>query len=219
MESIVTVDGPAASGKSALCQRIARILPDWDWLSTGVFYRGLAYIIVKEKLESEEQWVKSLTRSPWEVKKEKQQTTFWYAGKNLTSDIYNIQIDAKASEVARCALVRSALIHYQKIQKEPHRGLIAEGRDCGTVVFPSAPLKIYLTAQDQVRAERRAKERNQKTDFIMSAQKKRDKRDSERTIAPLKIPKGAWLIQTDQHSLDEIEKMVVEKIKNMFSIL
>ena len=215
--NIVTIDGPSASGKTTLCQRAALRL-QWDWLSTGVFYRALAYIIIKENLTAPQQWSQCLKEKSLEIKKGRDQTSFWFKGRDLSSKIYNDQIDRKSSEIASLASVRNILTPYQREQKDPHRGLLAEGRDCGTVIFPKAPLKIYLTAKDDVRAGRRAKERNKTLSAVMSAQLKRDQFDSKRTLHPLQIPKGAWLINSDKYSLDEIEDKVCQKIKKVFSI-
>ena len=214
---VMTVDGPAASGKTVLCQRLVQKLPHWDWLSTGVFYRGLAYMILERNLKhSEDQWTQLITEEKWKVEKEKHQTSFWHDGKNKTSLIYNAAIDQMASSAAQNISVRKVLISYQRRHKQEGRGLMAEGRDCGTAIFPQAPLKLYLTAQDEIRAQRRALERNELPDHVISAQRKRDDSDSRRAFNPLKKPEGAWIIHTDQYSLDEMEKMVYKKVLSLF---
>ena len=215
--AIITVDGPAASGKSALCRRLAERWQRWDWLSTGVFYRGLAYMLARFDLESNKaQWTACLNKNNWKVKKEKDKTLFFYDGQDVTSCIYNSKIDELSSQTAADSTVRQALINCQRSQKEEGRGLIAEGRDCGTVIFPSAPLKIYLTALDEVRSKRRAKERKQAAEAVISAQKKRDEQDLTRACNPLKKPENAWVIETDQLSLDDIEKMVHQRACRLF---
>lgn len=215
--AVITVDGPVASGKTVLCQRLIQRLDHWDWLSTGVFYRGLAYMISELGLtNSEEKWPQVISTETWEVEKEKHQTYFWYKEENKTALIYNASIDQLASRVAQNIPVRQALISCQRAHKKEGRGLIAEGRDCGTAIFPQAPLKIYLTAQDEIRAQRRAKERNELPDRVISAQRKRDYSDSQRSFNPLRKPEGAWIIHTDQYSLDEMEEMVYKKVKSLF---
>ncbi len=215
--AVITVDGPAASGKSVLCRRLAQKLELWDWLSTGVFYRGLACMITELSLkDSEEKWPDLISQEKWEVKKEKHQTSFWHNGKNKTSLIYNADMDQMASKAAGSAPVRRALIPYQRVHKEEGRGLIAEGRDCGTAIFPEAGLKIYLTAQDEIRAQRRAKERNELADRVISEQRKRDYSDSMRAFNPLKKPEGAWVIHTDRYSLEDMEEMVYRKALYLF---
>lgn len=210
------MDGSSASGKSSLCQRLAQKWDRWDWLSTGVFYRGLAFIILDLKIKDKPGWLSCLKNQNWKIQKEKNKTCFFYNQENITQKIYNEKIDQMASLVAADTQVRKALVPYQREQKDPKKGLIAEGRDCGTVIFPSAPLKVYLTAQDEVRAQRRAKERNQSTDQIIDAQKQRDAIDSQRSCNPLKKPRSAWTIHTDQYSLSEIEKMVTQKAQLIF---
>lgn len=215
--TLITVDGPAASGKTALCQRLIQRLDCWDWLSTGVFYRGLAYMILERGLKhSEDKWPHLISEEKWKVEKEKHQTFFWHNGKNKTALIYNASIDQMASRAAENIPVRRAFIPYQRTHKREDRGLIAEGRDCGTAIFPQSPLKIYLTATDEVRAQRRALERNELPDRVISEQRKRDDSDSKRAFNPLRKPEGAWTIHTDQYSLDEIEKMVYKKVLALF---
>lgn len=215
--AVITVDGPAASGKTVLCQRLIQRLNNWDWLSSGVFYRGLAYMIMELNLKnSEENWPRLIAEENWKVKKEKHQTSFWHNGENKTNSIYNASIDQMASQVAQSIPVREAFIPHQRAHKEESRGLIAEGRDCGTAIFPQAPLKIYLTAQDEVRAQRRALERNELPDRVISEQRKRDLSDSQRSFNPLKKPDGSWTIHTDQYSLDEMEEMVYKKVQSLF---
>ena len=216
--AVITVDGPAASGKSALCRRLALRWRGWDWLSTGVFYRGLAYMLDHNGFSSnKEEWPSCLSRNNWKVKKEEKRTSFWYNEEDVTSRIYNSKMDKLSSQAAADGKVRQALIKCQRIQKEEGRGLIAEGRDCGTVIFPQAALKIYLTAPDEVRSERRAKERKQAAEAVISAQKKRDELDSKRACNPLKKPENAWVIETNQFSLDQIEKMVHDRACREFS--
>ena len=214
--AIITIDGPAASGKTVLCQKLAQRMPQWNWLSTGVFYRGLAYMISQQNTLSSKEWVKFLLNEKWKVEKQKTQTSFWYNNKNVTEQIYNSQIDQLASQVAASPEVRQALISHQKAQKDSHFGLLVEGRDCGTVIFSEAPLKIYLTACDEVRAERRAKDRNENVVQVISAQKERDQMDSQRVMNPLKYEEGMWSIQTDQHSLEEVEEMVYLRAQKQF---
>ncbi len=214
--AVITIDGPSASGKTVLCQRLTRRMDQWEWLSTGVFYRGLAYMISQEGIHSPQDWARLLHEEKWEIQKETTQTSFWYNGQNVTELIYNSNMDQLASKVAASPSVREALIPHQKKQKNPSYGLLAEGRDCGTVIFSEAPLKIFLTAMDEIRAERRAKDRNENVDHVISAQKKRDQFDSERVMNPLRYEKGMWIIHTDKYSLEEVEEMVYEKAQKYF---
>ncbi len=216
MEKIITVDGPVASGKTVLCQRISKKWMDWEWLSTGVFYRGLAYMIIDLKLNQMKEWLECIENSLWKVEKAKERTRFLYQGKDLTPWIYNTEIDQKASDIARFPEIRRALIPHQRLQKNINKGLLAEGRDCGTAIFPEAELKIYLTAEDQIRAQRRVKERKEPAAQVIDAQKQRDKVDSERSFNPLKKAEDAWVIKTDKYSLDQIEKMVLERAQLLF---
>ena len=214
--AIITIDGPSASGKTVLCQKLATRMPHWEWLSTGVFYRGLAYMISYKKITSSKDWLKAFYDEKWEVQKGENQTSFWYNNKDVTNLIYNSKIDQLASQVAASSSVRKALIPYQKKQKSPDKGLLVEGRDCGTVIFSQAPLKIFLTADDEIRAQRRAKDRNENVSRVISDQQERDRVDSKRSMNPLKYTKDMWSILTDKHSLEEVEEMVYKRAQECF---
>ena len=215
MEKIITVDGFVATGKTTLCQRLARRI-GWDWVSTGIFYRGLAYMVLDLNLNTEQEWLNCIEKPFWKVRKSMEKTRFFYKDRDITLDLTQPKIDRKASDVARVSKVRQALIPYQREQKDKNKGLLAEGRDCGSVIFPQAEIKIYLTASGDVRAGRRAKERNQVPEEVMEAQQLRDQVDLKNTLNPNQNPEGIWTIQTDQSSLDEIENKVIEKAKSIF---
>ena len=210
---MITIDGLVASGKTTICRRLSCRM-GWDWLSTGVFYRGLAYIVNDLNLEKEDDWLQCIQSSDWKVQKSQKESCFFYKNLDITSKLYRPEIDQKASDLAQIMGVRKALLSFQRAQKDKDRGLLAEGRDCGMVIFPQAPLKIYLSADDHVRVQRRAQERNQSTKTVMEAQKQRDSKDSENTLNPSQ--NSVWTIRTDQFSIEEIENMIFEKAQSIF---
>jgi CMP/dCMP kinase len=136
------------------------------------------------------------------------QTRVYWRDKDVTSEILSEDNGSRASQVSQIPEVRKALLENQRNCAENVVGLVAEGRDCGTVVFPSAILKVYLTASQEERAARRAKEHGANFEQIHSEQKARDERDSSRAAAPLQIPPNAHVV--DSNGLDL--KAVVDRI-------
>jgi cytidylate kinase len=212
MEVVVTIDGPAASGKSSVSRELAKKL-GWSWVSTGAFYRGLAYVAANSNInvDSEQEVYDVATGSSWLVVMAPEKTEVHFHGEDVSDNVYSESVGSVASKISRYESVRKALLEPQRQCAENVEGLIAEGRDCGSVVFPDADLKIYLTANENLRAARRAK---QTGDDIESAQAKteaRDKQDSTRKAAPLQIPENAIVIETSELSLEG----VVDKIYSL----
>lgn len=207
--NVITIDGPSASGKSSVSRALAAKL-GWKWVSTGAFYRGLAYVALRENLtphDTEE--LVALTKSDiWEVRMEDDQTRVFYKGKDITDKILAEENAQRASQVSQVPQVRTALLQNQRDCAKGVKGLVAEGRDCGTVVFPLAVLKVYLTASQEERAMRRAKEQGLNVEMTQSQQIKRDKQDSSRSAAPLQIPENARVVDSNGMDLDQ----VVERI-------
>jgi cytidylate kinase len=215
---VITFDGPAASGKSSVSRRLAEI-HGWSWVSTGAFYRGLARVARLEDVPlDDELTLATLAREPfWEVRLGHARTEVHYRNKDITDQIASEETGQDASQVSRFPLVRQALLKAQRDCASPGSILIAEGRDCGTVVFPHAQLKFYLTATATDRAERRALETGVAIGEVETAQKQRDHRDSSRKEAPLQIPTDATIIDTTGLDLTEvvakIDKIVTSQLK------
>ena len=192
IRKLITIDGPAASGKSSLSALLAKKL-NWKWLSTGVFYRGLAFLAISKQKIEEDSILEIVHRQEWKVHLSQEHTQFIYQKKDITDRIYTSQVDVVASQLAGKPAIRRALLESQRsIFTENTKGLIAEGRDCGTVIFPEAPLKIYLTAGDSIRAERRADQRGLSPDRIIEAQKKEMNRIFLDLSAPCASRKELW---------------------------
>ncbi len=218
MEKIITIDGLASSGKSALSRRLAKKL-NWRWLSTGAIYRGLAYVGFKEKF-NERDYLRFFQSKNWHIQLTEEKSLFFYKGKNISSQLYKEEIDDQASLFSSKALFRKALIPIQRGFYDPHskKGLILEGRDCGSVLFPSAPLKIFLKAGEEVRAQRRAKDRNQEREAVFQAQQKRDKRDQTRNFAPLIRPKNSICLNSGAKNAEELADFVYKKAQKIFFV-
>ncbi len=217
MKKIITIDGLSASGKSSLSRNLAKKL-GWRWLSTGVIYRGLAYISHKERL-TEAESLSFISSGNWEVRLSPSKTAFIYKGENITEKIYEEKTDERASFFSANKAFRKALIPFQRGFFDPksEKGLILEGRDCGSVIFPDAPLKVFLEAGENQRAERRARERSQKKGQILKAQKERDKRDRGRDFAPALRPKGSILLNSESQGPEEIADIVYSEAQKRFS--
>lgn len=210
---VVTIDGPAASGKSSVSRELARKL-EWNWVSTGAFYRGLAYVAANSDidLDSEQEVLEVATGSSWLVVMAPEKTEVHFRGEDVSGNVYSEKVGFVASKISQYSSVREALLEPQRQCAENVKGLIAEGRDCGSVVFPNADLKIYLTANEKLRAQRRAE---QTGDDVASAQAKtdaRDKQDSSRKAAPLSIPEGAIVIETSELTLEGVVNKIAELI-------
>lgn len=222
----MTIDGPAASGKSSVSRELARKL-QWTWLSTGVFYRGLAFVaqVRQIPLESEEELAILALDSCWEVIPSSLRTLCFFNGVDVTDEVYLESTGAIASRVSLLPKVRASLLRAQRKYAEVTNGkevanppgLIAEGRDCGTVIFPQALVKFFLTAERENRALRRVKEQGGDLEATLKSQAQRDANDTQRTSAPLRIPEGAHLVDTSHMSLEEVIDEVYSHILKCIS--
>ena len=191
----------------------------WPWLSTGVLYRGMAYVGLKENF-NEQNYLQFFQSKKWHIQLTSTRSLFFYKGQDVSSKLYEEAIDERASLFSFNTVFRKALISIQRNFYNPHsdKGLILEGRDCGTVIFPSAPLKIFLSASEQTRAKRRAEDRNQKQGVVFQAQKRRDKRDQTRDFAPLIQPKNSLCLDSGEKSPEELVDFVYNKAQEIFSL-
>lgn len=218
---LVTIDGSAGSGKGTLAQRLANKLR-WHLLDSGAIYRLLALAACQQgvALDDESALVALANSVKMEfVAEEGAELSILLDGKDVTRDVRTEDCGCNASRLAVLPEVREALLDRQKAFHQAP-GLVADGRDMGTVVFPDAPLKIFLLASAEVRAERRF---NQLRDKGIDANMKclirdiveRDERDCNRKQAPLKPAKDAIQIDTDQMSIDEVFNKVYKLAKNL----
>lgn len=202
---IVTIDGPSGVGKGTLAQYLT-CKTQFHFLDSGAIYRALAYGAIRNALALDD--LPGLVSLAQALPVEFVATSILYDGEDVTSKVRNEEVAAVASKVAAIPEVRVALLARQKaFAKAP--GLIADGRDMGTVVFPGATLKLYLTASAEVRAERRVNQlKNQglsaNIDQIIQDIKERDERDSTRAASPLKPADDAIIIDTSDLNIDQV---------------
>ncbi|MEB3237736.1 MAG: (d)CMP kinase [Candidatus Sericytochromatia bacterium] len=202
MPHIVTLDGPAGAGKSTLARHLARTL-GWTYLDTGAMYRAVTWAALERDIDLDDTKALgvlahalrlSLTPGPDGTRVEAD-------GRDVTEAIRSAEVTGRVSIVAAVAEVREAMVAEQR-RLGSDRDLVAEGRDMGTVVFPAAPLKVYVTASPSVRAQRRAAElerAGRSVDVAALEQElvARDALDSGRDVAPLRPAADARHLLTD----------------------
>lgn len=214
MGMVITIDGPAASGKSSVSRELARRL-GWQWVSTGAFYRGLAFAALQMDIDLDDvQGLAELTHNPvWSVKMDQDRTRVYFKDQDVTDQIAHEDVGSFASKVSHYPDVRKALLDAQRNCSNGPQGLVAEGRDCGTVVFPKAEAKVYLTANSEHRAARRAAELGLDQGDMEKAQQQRDLQDSTRKVAPMAVPEDALVVDTTALNLDQVVDEVVKYVK------
>jgi cytidylate kinase len=198
---VVAIDGPSASGKGAVAQRVAEAL-GFHVLESGALYRLVA-LAGPDTPET--------TAAAMSV--EFRKGRIFLSGQDVTDKLRDEAVGVRASDIAQRPGVRKALFSRQQAFRQPP-GLVAEGRDMGTVVFPDAPLKVFLTASLAVRVQRRYKQLKDKgMDANLHALSRdleqRDARDADRAVAPLAPAPDALLLDTSERSLDEVVEVIL----------
>ena len=222
--TVITVDGPSGTGKGTICSRLAYFLK-WNFLDSGALYRVLAIAAERNQIKSEDELVQLIDKLDvkFKINDIESMAEVFFDGEVVTDEIRSETCGKAASVIAPIVAVRKALLIQQRaFCKEP--GLIADGRDMGTVVFPNAKLKIFLTANIEERAKRRFKQLKQggisvNLRRLYTEIAERDKRDSTRSVSPLKPAKDAIVIDTStldvKGVIEEISKLVVDRIPNL----
>ncbi|OTG65207.1 (d)CMP kinase [Acinetobacter silvestris] len=217
---IITIDGPSGSGKGTLAAKIANHY-QFHLLDSGALYRLLGLSLQQknllESLENEDvlkQCVTIATNLDIVFKSKGDGIIILLDGKDVTQIIRTEQIGECASKVAAIPVLRAALLERQRAFAQAP-GLVADGRDMATTIFPEAQVKIYLTASAESRAERRVKQLqgmglDVKINDILANIQARDKRDMERTVAPLKPADDAYIIDSSNLNIDEVFKLMTD---------
>ncbi|MBC7465781.1 MAG: (d)CMP kinase [Bdellovibrio sp.] len=209
MGYVITIDGPAASGKSSVSRELAKSL-EIPWVSTGAFYRGLAYAALRQNiaLTDREKLSELAMSNEWRVEMTPQKTKVWFGQEDVTEMIGQETVGNAASTISHYPEIRQSLLDHQRNCAVGVKGLVAEGRDCGTVIFPRAEVKIYITASSENRAGRRAQELGLDQKELVKQQEKRDHQDSTRKVAPLQVPEGALVVDTTEMNFEEVVAQV-----------
>lgn len=211
---LITIDGPAGSGKSTVSRLLAKEL-SYLYLDTGALYRAVACQTIRNGiLATDEAGVADLCRrTEIRLHRVHDEMRVFADTVDVTEEIRTEPVGLLASTLSAMPVVRSSLLTIQR-ESGKNGGIIAEGRDMGTVVFPDADLKFFLDADDEERARRRYREmvgRGEKVDYssVKRDLLSRDRQDRERAVAPLKVPERAIIIDSTRLSIDAVVKAML----------
>jgi cytidylate kinase len=211
---VIAIDGPSASGKGTIAKRVAAAL-GFHYLESGALYRLVALIALRQGLNDEALIAKAAVGMDVYF----QGDEIFLEDQEVSLHIRHEEVGKRASEVARMPEVRNALLERQRAFRQPP-GLVADGRDMATVVFPDAELKIFLTASPEVRAQRRYKQLIEKGIAANLAAlsrdlAERDARDANRAVAPLVPAPDSQVLDSSALSVEAVADRILESWKTM----
>lgn len=223
MHIVITVDGPSGAGKGTLSHALAEKL-QFDLLDSGAIYRVLALAAIEENIALDDEATLSALAQRLNVKfvPENQQISVLLNDKLVNQAIRTESAGMNASKIAVFPKVREALLQRQRAFST-ERGLVADGRDMGTIVFPNATIKLFLDASAEERAKRRCKQLQEKgfnANFaeILDEIKKRDFRDRNREVAPLIPAKDALILDSTHLSIDQVIQQALDHITQFIRV-
>ena len=217
---VITIDGPSGTGKGTLSMLLARHL-GWHYLDSGALYRVIALAMKQQKVSFPcvDALVKLIQQADIQFIMDDtgMEKRIILAGKEVTRAIREQQISQLSSKISAIPQVRAALVDRQRAFRQLP-GLVTDGRDMGTVIFPNAPLKIFMTAVAEIRAQRRYQQlKDQGIDgnlaTILAALNERDIRDQQRKIAPLEPANDALTLDTSSLSIEQVYQRLLQLVK------
>lgn len=220
---VVAIDGPAGAGKSTIAKLVAEKL-GYAYIDTGAMYRSVTWKFLQTKKNFDEQMISDLAaKMVIEFRPEASVNRVFVDGTEVTDEIRNAEVTCNVSRVAAIGPVREAMVDQQRRMGESG-GVLMDGRDIGTVVFPNADLKIFLTATVEERARRRYKEltaKGEQIDLAVLQQEiaQRDKQDSEREISPLRQADDAFLLDSSDMTIAEVAAFIIKMVQEKENVL
>ena len=204
---VVAIDGPAGAGKSTVAKALAHAL-QLKYLDTGAMFRAVTSLALSSGIDVHDEFAVGAVAENMNLVMEN--GLVLANGTDVTTDIRSIAVTSAVSTVAANSRVRANMRDRQRMWSDLNRGGVIEGRDIGTVVFPDAVLKVYLTASPRVRAERRVAEAGGDIDEIERSIAERDLKDSTRSDSPLQESADSVVVDTSSRSIDDIVGSIVE---------
>lgn len=218
---IVAIDGPASSGKSTTAKLLAEKL-GYLYIDTGAMYRAITLLAIRHKiLDNQEAIIRLAKEVDIQLRFEKGQTLVSVDGIDVSEEIRSMEVSKQVSPVSKIEEVRKIMVQKQRLMGK-NGGVVMEGRDITTVVFPDADVKIFLNATIEERANRRVKEYQSKGidisfDQVVENIRERDRIDSSREVSPLKKSDDAIEIDTTNLTIDEQVNLILQKVKETIS--
>ena len=219
---IVAIDGPAGAGKSTVAKRVAKEL-GYTYMDTGAMYRAFAWKVKQRGIEPEEgeKLRAALRQTKIELAERDGNLKILLDGEDVTAQIRTPELSQWASKVSALKPVRERMVELQRAMGA-RGGVVAEGRDIGTVVFPQAEVKVFLTAGSVERARRRfeelgIQEKQVTLEETLEEMEERDRRDQERAVAPLRKAEGAIAIDSTGCSVEEVVERIMQEVKRQMS--
>ncbi len=215
---VVAIDGPSASGKSTVSKRVALEL-QYTYVDSGSLYRGMTWKAIRAGVDVKvpEAVVELMNRASWEFYVDNRVVLFTIDGEDPGPQLRSEPVRESVSDVAAIPEVRAFMVQHLR-QTTRFGNIVMEGRDIGTVVFPTSPFKFYLDADPEERARRRYEEivraeGRGTVDEVLDSLTRRDQKDSTRKTAPLQIALGARVINTTAMSIDEVVARIVAEVR------
>ena len=208
---IITIDGAAGTGKTTVGIRLAKEL-DYQFLDSGKIYRAYTYKMIKNNTLEAIDIINQLSTTNIEYKYLSNKEILKLDGQNVSDELHSKQVDKYVSDISKIPEIRLKMTELQR--EIAKKNFIVVGRDIGTVVLPNAELKIFLTASIEERTRRRFNERkNENIKDIEKSIRNRDYIDSTRKVAPLKIPKNAVVIDTENKNVNKVSQEILNLVK------
>ncbi|MCP3679460.1 MAG: (d)CMP kinase [Gammaproteobacteria bacterium] len=221
---VITIDGLCGSGKGTIALLLAQAL-HWHYLDSGMLYRVLALAVGRNNARENLNKIKRITKEldvEFTFAEPGQRAHIILQGEDVSEQLYHQQVGLIASQISSLPEVRAALLaRQQAFRQEP--GLVTDGRDMGTVVFPDAELKLFFTADLKERVQRRykqlqAKGIDAKVSLLETELAERDRRDMTRSLAPLTVAEGALTVDTSHLTIDEVLSQIKDLVKQHLAV-